>query len=236
VEIFTNAGGTFAPVCAQSAPPERTCVYDLKRPDSRTLAFDYDHSGKLDHLVFYRPGAGTITILKNAGGTFSPVDVGHGIIGYDLVSPNDRAFAFDYNHSGKLDHRVLYRPSLAEPGSHISSVSLNAAWTRGAAAHRRAPVVSATRCASRAGSGELATIAHDTYGEIRPLQASVKFPVTPNSGEDHAHFSDPDRETIELCCGPSRGEPRSWHTLAPVCAQRARPVHRRQKHLRISIG
>jgi len=61
VEIFTNSGGTFAPVCAQNAPPERTCVYELKRPDSQALAFDYDHSGKLDHLVFYRPGAGTIS-------------------------------------------------------------------------------------------------------------------------------------------------------------------------------
>jgi hypothetical protein len=165
VEIFTKSGGALAPVCAQSAPPERTCVYDLKRPDSYVFAFDYDHSGKLDHLVFYRPGAGTIailknlegafvavyegegiggydlksaadralafdydhrgrpdhlllyrpgaglaSILKNAGGTFSPVYEGHGIAGYDLLSANDRAFAFDYDHTGKLDHLVLYRP------------------------------------------------------------------------------------------------------------------------------
>jgi hypothetical protein len=67
VEIFTNVRGTLAPVCAQSAPPESTCVYDLKRHDSQALAFDYNHSGKLDHLVFYRPGAGTIAILKNLG-------------------------------------------------------------------------------------------------------------------------------------------------------------------------
>jgi hypothetical protein len=124
VEIFTNAGGTFAPVCAQSAPPERTCVYDLKRPDSRTLAFDYDHSGKLDHLVFYRPGAGIIAILKNREGAFVPVYEGQGIGGYDLKSADDRAVAFDYDHSGKPDHFLLYRP-----GARIASILKNTGGT-----------------------------------------------------------------------------------------------------------
>jgi hypothetical protein len=30
--------------------------------------------------------------------------------GYDLKDNRDRAFAFDYDGSGKLDHPVLYRP------------------------------------------------------------------------------------------------------------------------------
>jgi hypothetical protein len=72
---------------------------------SRTL--DYDSSGKLDHLALYRPGTGTIWILKNTGGAFAPVyhqgDPGNGIGGYDLKSPADRAFAFDY---GVCDIRV----------------------------------------------------------------------------------------------------------------------------------
>ena len=81
----------------------------------------YSHSitmgaGKLDHLVLYRPNTGTIWILKkNNDGNFSPVypegDPGHGIGGYDLRSPADRVFAFDYDGSGKLDHLVLYRPN-----------------------------------------------------------------------------------------------------------------------------
>jgi DNA-binding winged helix-turn-helix (wHTH) protein len=124
VEIFTNAAGTLAPVCAQSALPESTCVYDLKRPDSQALAFDYDHSGKLDHLVFYRPGAGTIAILKNLEGAFVPVYEGQGIGGYDLKSANDRALAFDYDHSGKPDHLLLYRP-----GAGIASILKNTSGT-----------------------------------------------------------------------------------------------------------
>lgn len=44
--------------------------------------------------------------------TFRPVYQGNvgGIGGYDLKSPADRAFAFDYNQNGKLDHIALYRP------------------------------------------------------------------------------------------------------------------------------
>jgi hypothetical protein len=77
--------------------------YDLKSASDRALAFDYDRSGKPDHLLLYRPGARIASILKNTGGTFSPVYEGYGIGAYDLVSDNDRAFAFDYRHTGKLD-------------------------------------------------------------------------------------------------------------------------------------
>jgi len=124
VEIFTNARGTLAPVCAQSDPPESTCVYDLKRPDSQALAFDYDHSGKLDHLVFYRPGAGTIAILKNLEGAFVPVYEGQGIGGYDLKSASDRALAFDFDHSGRPDHLLFYRP-----GTGLVSILKNTGGT-----------------------------------------------------------------------------------------------------------
>lgn len=86
--------------------------YDLRSPADLGFAYDYDHSGKLDHIVFYRPGAGTIWILKNNNGFFTPVyrTAENGIGGYDLKSSADRILAFDYDHSGKLDHLVLYRP------------------------------------------------------------------------------------------------------------------------------
>ena len=74
------------------------------------FAFDYDGSGKLDHIVLYRPGYGTVWILKNSGGTFTTVYAQEGIGGFDLLSSADRAFAFDYDGSGKLDHIALYRP------------------------------------------------------------------------------------------------------------------------------
>ncbi|KAK4450277.1 hypothetical protein QBC34DRAFT_493956 [Podospora aff. communis PSN243] len=60
------------------------------------LAFDFGSSGKLDHLVFYRPGTGCIWITRsNPDGTFTQTD---------------RLLAFDYTSSGKLDHLVAYRP------------------------------------------------------------------------------------------------------------------------------
>lgn len=93
--------------------------YDLKSSTDRISAFDYDHSGKNDHLVLTRPGTGTVWILKNTAGSFAPVyqqgdpvhDIGgQGIGGFDLKSPVDKRFAFDYDHSGKLDHLCFYRP------------------------------------------------------------------------------------------------------------------------------
>ena len=112
--ILKNAGGNFSPVYQQGDPGNGIGGYDLRSPADQAFAFDYDSSGKLDHLALYRPGTGTIWILKNAGGNFSPVyqqgDPGNGIGGYDLRSPADQAFAFDYDSSGKLDHLALYRP------------------------------------------------------------------------------------------------------------------------------
>jgi hypothetical protein len=106
--ILRNNFGNFTPVYQHS---DGIGGYDLQSPADRAFAFDYDHSGKLDHIVLYRPAKGAIWILRNDSGTFTPVyRHGDGIGGYDLQSPADRAFAFDYDHSGKLDHIVLYRP------------------------------------------------------------------------------------------------------------------------------
>jgi hypothetical protein len=105
----------FSPVYSQGDPGNGIGGYDLASPADRAFAFDYDHSGKLDHMALYRPATGTMWILKNTNGSFSPVysqgDPGNGIGGYDLMSAADRAFAFDYDHSGKLDHMALYRPA-----------------------------------------------------------------------------------------------------------------------------
>ena len=112
--ILANQAGVFSPVYHEGAPGNGIGDYDLADPADRVFAFDYDHSGRLDHLVLYRPGQGTIWILANHGGTFIPVyqegAPGDGIGGYDLADPADRVLAFDYNHNGRLDHLVLYRP------------------------------------------------------------------------------------------------------------------------------
>jgi hypothetical protein len=108
--ILKNNAGNFTPVYQQADPGNGIGGYDLKSTADRAFAFDYDSSGKPDHIVLYRPGAGTIWILKNSAGKFSPVYQGTGIGGYDLQSPADQVFAFDYDGSGKPDHLVLYRP------------------------------------------------------------------------------------------------------------------------------
>lgn len=112
--IIKNDQGKFSPVYQQGDPGIGIGGYDLRSAADRAFAFDYDHSGLLDHIVLYRPGTGTIWILKNDNGTFTPVyqqgDPGNGIGNYDLKSPADRVFAFDYDHTGKRDHLVLYRP------------------------------------------------------------------------------------------------------------------------------
>ena len=100
--------------------------------NDQVFPFDYDGSGKLDHLVLYRPGSGTIWILRNQNGQFTAVYAasapGNGIGGYDLASPGDRIVPFDFEGTGKLDHLVLYRPGsgtiwiLEHSGSAFSPV------------------------------------------------------------------------------------------------------------------
>jgi hypothetical protein len=111
--IAKNNGGKFSPVYAQGQGGSGIGGYDLLSLADRSFAFDYDHSGKLDHVVLYRPGTGIFWIVKNDGGTFSPIFTRaphEHIAGFDLLSPDDRAFTFDYGHSGKLDHVAFYRP------------------------------------------------------------------------------------------------------------------------------
>ncbi|KAF2254664.1 putative M10A family peptidase [Trematosphaeria pertusa] len=112
--ILRNRSGVFEPVYAQGDPGSGIGGFDLKSPADQAFAFDYDHTGKLDHVALYRPGTGTFWILRNRSGVFEAVYAqgapGNGIGGFDLRSPADRAFAFDYTRSGRKDHVCLYRP------------------------------------------------------------------------------------------------------------------------------
>ncbi|KAK0652772.1 hypothetical protein B0T16DRAFT_455120 [Cercophora newfieldiana] len=106
-----STSGTYTPIFRT-----RTGLsgFDLSSPSDRIFPFDYTHSGHLDHLALYRPGAGLFLILRNdvsTTGTFTPVyHPTNGIAGFDLTNPRDRAFAFDWDSSGKTDHIALYRP------------------------------------------------------------------------------------------------------------------------------
>lgn len=111
----TTTSSSYKPLFAEGPPGKGIDGYDLGSSADRIFAFDYNHSGKTDHLVLYRPGTGTVAIVKgNTDGNFTSVytqaNPGSGIGGYDLLSTADKAFAYDYDHSGNLDHIVLYRP------------------------------------------------------------------------------------------------------------------------------
>ncbi|KAJ4373578.1 hypothetical protein N0V86_007720 [Didymella sp. IMI 355093] len=87
--------------------------FDLQKKEARMFSFDYDHSGKQDHLACYEPGHGTFMILKHDGSKPEFTEVyrsNDGIGGYNMRPLGTRCFAFDYNSSGKCDHIVLYEP------------------------------------------------------------------------------------------------------------------------------
>jgi uncharacterized protein YjbI with pentapeptide repeats len=92
-------------------------AYNLADPADQVIAFDYGGTGRLDHLVCYRPGKGLFAILAkttDAGNnvTFTKVfDSATGVAGdCNLSDPADRIIAYDFLGTGHLDHLVCYRP------------------------------------------------------------------------------------------------------------------------------
>jgi uncharacterized protein YjbI with pentapeptide repeats len=105
--------------------------YSLDFPDAQVIAFDYEGSGHLDDLVYYRPGsrAGRVWIEQRVHGTDGPGAFswsywGGGIGGpggyYDLAVPSDRVIAYAYS-GGNPSDLVCYRP-----GTHLAWVMQHA--------------------------------------------------------------------------------------------------------------
>jgi len=63
-------------------------------------------------ISFFIARAGLMVIIKQDNGQFKSVyhTLSSGSGGYDSTSGSDRAFAFEYSRTGKLDHILLYRP------------------------------------------------------------------------------------------------------------------------------
>jgi hypothetical protein len=116
--VLKNTGvskSEFSPVFHVGAPGSGIAGYDLSSANDKAFAFDYKSSGNLDHIALYRPGAGKFWVAEKNGTDWKAVyssgsGIGTGADAYDLSSSNDRAFAYDYESSGNLDHVVLYRP------------------------------------------------------------------------------------------------------------------------------
>ncbi|WP_053202456.1 trypsin-like serine protease [Jiangella muralis] len=80
------------------------------------IAYDYDGSGLMDHLVFYSPGGRWVHIrpwLRHADGRGEvgpAVYAGYGIGSYDMRDARDRLIAYDNNRRGSPTDLVAYRP------------------------------------------------------------------------------------------------------------------------------
>jgi hypothetical protein len=108
ISVFRNNYGALERVFGSN---KGFAEFDLKNAADRAFAFDFGSTGKLDHLVFYRPGDGRISIFRNNAGTLEPVwKSTQGLPAFDLKNAADRGFAFDFGGTGKLDHMVFYRP------------------------------------------------------------------------------------------------------------------------------
>ncbi|MEU6085175.1 hypothetical protein [Streptomyces sp. NPDC047108] len=88
--------------------------FTLSNEADQVVGFDYDSSGGDNHLLAYRPGAGTVYVLSpwRRGGGFDAVihnDTG-GISPFQLNASSDRLIPFDYTGLGKNDHLLAYRP------------------------------------------------------------------------------------------------------------------------------
>lgn len=57
-------------VYAQGDPGGGIGGYDCKSGGDKVFAFNYNSSGALDHLVLYRPGTGTVWLLRRSGNSF----------------------------------------------------------------------------------------------------------------------------------------------------------------------
>lgn len=104
---------TYVPIYSQPDPGNGIAGFDLGSPNDLGFAFDFNSSGNLDHIVFFRPGTGMIRIIKKnpEDDNFSAVfQSDEGISNWDLLSTADRGFAFDFDHNGKANHLVFYRP------------------------------------------------------------------------------------------------------------------------------
>jgi hypothetical protein len=89
--------------------------YTLNDNRDKVFAYDLNGTGKLDHIVAYRPGTGAFWIFEilNPGtsATFQYVlKSSNGVGGYDLSDSRDIIVPFDFYSTGKSTQLICYRP------------------------------------------------------------------------------------------------------------------------------
>lgn len=114
--ILKRSGATYTAVYSQGQDGSGIGGYNLSSEHDRIISFDWNQTGKRDHLLIYRPGSGILWVIRNyhrlgPRGKFEPVfQTSTGVAGFDLANTSDLAFAFDYTGSQRQDHLALYRP------------------------------------------------------------------------------------------------------------------------------
>jgi hypothetical protein len=86
-------------------------TWEMKKPEDRAFPFDLKSTGRLDHIVFYRPGGRKASIFRNDDGVMERVwTYDGGFPSYPMDHSQDEGFAFDAKGTGKLDHLVFHSP------------------------------------------------------------------------------------------------------------------------------
>jgi len=110
--VVKNDKGTFTSVW--TSPGQGLGHYNLADHRDTAFAYDWAHTGRRNHIALYRPGTGTFWVVARDGDdgwkpVFHKGDPGDGVGGFDLMSYDDKVFAFDYGGEGKMVHLVVYR-------------------------------------------------------------------------------------------------------------------------------
>lgn len=84
-------------------------TWEMTKAEDRAFPFDLESTGRLDHIVFYRPGGRKASIFRNDDGVMEPVwRSDGGFPAYPMDHSQDKGFAFDAKGAGKLDHLVFH--------------------------------------------------------------------------------------------------------------------------------
>lgn len=112
IAVLARSDQGFTTRYIQGDPGSGIADFPLDSPTDRIIAYDHAGTGRLDHLLCYRPGMGVVRILATTDGTSFTIayDAPGGIAGYDFMDANDLAVAVDPTGSGKLGGLVLCRP------------------------------------------------------------------------------------------------------------------------------
>jgi hypothetical protein len=99
--------------------------YDLMSPNDRITPYDYGSTGTKQQVLIYRPGYGIAWMFDQMDLNTNNIRFlsysGLGTPNYNLLSTNDKAFAYDFSGTGKIDHLFIYRP-----GSNLVYIYNNA--------------------------------------------------------------------------------------------------------------